>query len=97
MARSKTSGARHTMAPLLGGMRRCILAWGFREGLREGLKRLGETKQGVFREVRLAGFEHRSTHRRAGVYRGRAPEARPAGLPPSASGYLAISTLRQTG
>jgi len=55
MARRKTSGAGRMVAVVVGMARMRVRVEAFREGLREGLRRLGETEQGVFREVRLAG------------------------------------------
>jgi len=59
MARGKAVGRGSAAAPVagvaLGWVCRAELCNGLREGLRSGLKRLGGTERGVFREVRLAG------------------------------------------
>jgi hypothetical protein len=60
MAMGKTVGRRGSAAApaagvALGWVCRAELYSGLREGLRSGLKRLGGTERGMFREVRLAG------------------------------------------
>lgn len=54
MARLKTMGNGRGMTAVFGMVRLSVSARAFREGLRDGLKRRGETDQGDFREVRLA-------------------------------------------
>lgn len=55
MARGKTNGNGLGMTAVLSMVRLSFSARAFREGFRDGLKRRGETDQGMFREVRLAG------------------------------------------
>ncbi len=80
MARRKTVGAGRGVAAVVGMARLPVRVEAFREGLREGLKRLGDTEQGVFREVRLAGAPSG----------GFAEASLPSGRPDSARGLCVV-------
>ena len=84
MARRETvgvgRGAGRGGAAVVGMARLSIRVKAFREGLREGLRRLGDTEQDVFREVWVAGAP-------AGVF---GEASRPSADPGSARGVCVV-------